>query len=231
MIRKSLYLSILGIWVMLISVASIVAQDICVEEAFANSAMPTTIAEARQLLQDLREVLAECDPPSEGAIELDVLRELSVDGMYEDEYGCYVGVSYGTRSSRPDIYVIVVGDGNANYLLELKRPGSQKWRQASDINLRTFVDNPDTGYYIHEWDGYNWPKGRYESSLRSVCGGESKLPLRLTPNTTHAIELILLATRIDTVVDFDDEVEQIGGATHRVAPTFCIGFDVAEMAG
>ncbi len=157
MIRKSLHLCILGIWVMLFSVASIVAQDVCVEEAFANSALPTTIAEARQLLTDLREVLAECDPPSEGVIELDVLRELSADGMYKDEYGCYVGVSYGTRASRPEIYVIVVGDGNANYLLELKRPGSQKWRKASDINLRTFVDDPDTGYLyspILRWCGF-----------------------------------------------------------------------------
>lgn len=170
MIRKSLYLSILGIWVMLFSVASIVAQDVCIEEAFANSAMPTTIAEARQLLADLREVLAECDPPSEGVIELDVLRELSVDGMYEDEYGCYAGVSFGTRASRPDIFVVVQGDGNANYLLELKRPGSQKWRAATDVNLKTFVDDPDQGFYLHEWDGYNWPKGRYEVRYEAFVG-------------------------------------------------------------
>ena len=170
MIRKSLYLSILSIWIMLFSVASIVAQDICVEEAFANSAMPTTITEARQLLADLREVLAECDPPSEGIIELDVLREISFDGMYEDEYGCYVGVSYGTRASRPDIFVVVVGDGNASYLLELKRPGSQKWRAAADVSLKTFVDNPDKGFYLHEWDGYNWPKGRYEVRYEAFVG-------------------------------------------------------------
>ena len=147
-----------------------VAQDICVEEAFANSAMPTTIAEARQMLADLREVLAECDPPSEGAVELDVLRELSRDGMYEDEYGCYAGVSYGTRASRPDIFVVVRGDGNANYLLELKRPGSQKWRVATDVDLKTFVDDPSQGFYLHEWDGYNWPKGRYEVRYEAFVG-------------------------------------------------------------
>lgn len=170
MTSRTVYLSILAILIMLSGGGLVTAQDICVEEAFANSAMPTTIAEARQLLHDLREVLAECDPPSEGAIELDVLRELSRDGMYEDEYGCYAGVSYGTRAPRPEIYVIVVGDGKANYLLELKRPGSQKWREATDVNLRTFVDDPDTGYYIHEWDGYNWPKGRYEVRYEVFVG-------------------------------------------------------------
>ncbi len=193
MIRKSLYLSILGIWVMLISVAGIVAQDICVEEAFANSAMPTTIAEARQLLQDLREVLAECDPPSEGAIELDVLRELSVDGMYEDEYGCYVGVSFGTRSSRPDVFVVVQGDGNANYLLELKRPASQKWRAATDVDLKTFVDNPDQGFYLHEWDGYNWPKGRYEVRYEAFVGANPvTIAFDAEHNTRYRIDIACL---------------------------------------
>ncbi len=114
MISKSLCLSIIVLCIFLTSVAAVSAQDVCVEEAFANSAMPTTIAEARQLLADLREVLAECDPPSEGVVELDVLREISLDGMYEDEYGCYVGVSFGTRASRPDVFVVVQGDGNAN---------------------------------------------------------------------------------------------------------------------
>ncbi len=170
MSRKSVNLSILLLCIILTVSATGSAQDICVEEAFANSVMPTTIAEARQLLQDLREVLAECDPPSEGTIELDVLREPSLAGMYEDEYGCYVGVSYGTRASRPNIYVVVVGDGNANYLLELKRPGSQKWRIASDIKLDTFVDKPDTSFYRHEWDGYNWPKGRYEIRYEAFVG-------------------------------------------------------------
>ena len=170
MTSRTVYLSIIAIWIMLIGGGPVSAQDICVEEAFANSAMPTTIAEARQLLQDLRDVLADCDPPSEGVIELDVLRELSRDGMYEDEYGCFVGVSYGTRASRPDIFVVVQGDSNANYLLELKRPGSQKWRAATDINLKTFVDDPDQGFYLHEWDGYNWPKGRYEVRYEAFVG-------------------------------------------------------------
>ena len=146
------------------------AQDVCVEEAFKYSAMPTTIAEARQLLEDLRTVLSECDPPSEAAIELDVLRELDIDGMYHDEYGCFAGVSYGTRASRPEIYVVIVGDGKANFLLELKRPGSQKWRKAADVDLRTFVDDPDTGYYMHQWDGYNWPHGRYEVRYEAFVG-------------------------------------------------------------
>lgn len=170
MLIRTICLTILAIPFTILCFSKTAAQDVCVEEAFANSAMPTTIAEARQLLEDLREVLAECDPPSEGAVELDVLRELSLDGMYQDEYGCYAGVSYGRRASKPEIYVIIVGDGNANYLLELKRPGSEKWREASDVNLRTFVDDPDTGYYIHEWDGYNWPKGRYEVRYEAFVG-------------------------------------------------------------
>ena len=98
------------------------------------------------------------------------MREVSIDGMYQDEYGCYAGVSYGRRAAKPEIDVIIVGDGNANYLLELKRPGSQKWRKATDVDLRTFVDDPDTAYYIHEWDGYNWPKGRYEIRYEAFVG-------------------------------------------------------------
>ncbi len=182
MTSKTICLSIVVFSIILTGIATVSAQDVCVEEAFANSAMPTTIAEARQLLADLHEVLAECDPPSDGVIELDVLRELSVDGMYHDEYGCFVGVSYGQRSSRPEIYVIIVGDGNANFLLELKRPGSQKWRAASDVDLRTFVDDPDTGYYIHEWDGYNWPKGRYEVRYEAFVGAN---PVAIAFNAEH----------------------------------------------
>lgn len=167
---KSVLLGILVIYAVLLGIAPVAAQDVCVEEALMNYAMPTTIAEARQMLEDLREVLADCDPPSEGAVELDVLRELSLDGLYEDEHGCYVGVSYGTRSSKPEIYVVIAGDGMANYLLELKRPSSQKWRAATDVSLKTFIDDPDQGFYLHEWDGYNWPKGRYEVRYEAFVG-------------------------------------------------------------
>lgn len=190
MISKSLCLSIIVLCIILTGVAAVSAQDVCVEEALANSAMPTTIAEARQLLADLREVLAECDPPSEGVIELDVLRELNIDGMYEDEYGCYVGVSFGTRASRPDVFVVVQGDGNANYLLELKRPGSQKWRAATDVNLKTFVDDPDQGFYLHEWDGYNWPKGQYEVRYESFVGASPvTIAFDAEHNTRYRIDI------------------------------------------
>ncbi len=172
MFIRTIWLTILAIPISVVYLSTAFAQDVCVEEAFANSAMPTTIAEARQLLSDLRDVLAECDPPSEGAIELDVMRQVNIDGMHADEYGCYAGISYGQRAEKPEIYVIVVGDGNANFLLELKRPGSQLWREASDVNLRTFVDDPDTSYYIHEWDGYNWPKGRYEVRYEAFVGAD-----------------------------------------------------------
>ncbi len=193
MISKSICLSILVVCIILTGVAAVSAQDVCVEEAFANSAMPTTIAEARQLLADLREVLAECDPPSEGVIELDVLREISLDGMYEDEYGCYVGVTYGTRASRPDIFVVVVGDGNANYLLELKRPGSQKWRAAADVDLKTFVDDPDESFYLHEWDGYNWPKGRYEVRYEAFVGANPvTIAFDAEHNTRYRIDIACL---------------------------------------
>ncbi len=193
MISKSLCLSIIVLCIFLTSVAAVSAQDVCVEEAFANSAMPTTIAEARQLLADLREVLAECDPPSEGVVELDVLREISLDGMYEDEYGCYVGVSFGTRASRPDVFVVVQGDGNANYLLELKRPGSQKWRAATDVNLKTFVDDPDQGFYLHEWDGYNWPKGQYEVRYEAFVGANPvTIAFDAEHNTRYRIDIACL---------------------------------------
>lgn len=165
-------IKVMALLIMLMGNATSIAQDICVENALANSAMPTTIAEARQLITDLRQILLECDPPAEGVIELDVMREVNVDGMFLDDYGCYAGVSYGRRAEKPEIYVIIVGDGNANYLLELKRPGSQKFRKATDVDLRTFVDDPESAYYIHEWDGYNWPKGRYEVRYEAFVGAD-----------------------------------------------------------
>ncbi len=161
----------------------VLAQDVCVTDYIANLAQPTTVAELRQYIDDLRDVLRECDPVADDVIEVDVLRSADFDEFHHDDYGCYAGVTYGQRTDGVLVYATVEGDGNANVLVELKEPGSKKFEEADEVDLKTFVDAPDTGYYRHVWDTTQFmPRGRYEFRYEAFVAAD---PITIAFDAEH----------------------------------------------
>ena len=181
-------IKVVAFLIMLMGSATSIAQDICVENALANSAMPTTIAEARQLMTDLRQILSECDPSSEGAIEVEILRDWDFDLAERDANGCYAAVVYGPRLDGPVVHATVEGKGHRSTFIELKKPGAGAYA-ASEIEFRTF-DNSDVPYADHTWGTRFMPTGKYEVRYEAFIGADSvTLAFEVEYDAVHRIQI------------------------------------------
>lgn len=191
MFKKMLSLAALALWlVLLVNGAAIMAQDVCVTEYMANLATPTTVTELRQYLEDIRQVLSECDPPSEGAIEVEVQRSKDFSLFERDENGCYAGVSYGVRTRKPIVYGDVSGPGFLNTLVELKEPGESRFKAPTESETTTYVDNPDEYFQHHNWGHSYMSKGRYEFRYEAFIGADPViLAFEAEHNAVHFVSI------------------------------------------
>ena len=183
MFKKLLSLAALALWlVVLVSGTTVAAQDVCVTNAMANLATPTTVTELRQYLEDIRQVLNECDPVSEGVIEIEPSANMKADDMVEDDNGCLAGILIGARESQPDLFGMVGGDSRLGMLFELKKPGESRFIEAS-LNESKFDQIDDIN--VHTWDDSNMPKGRYEVRYEAFIGAD---PVTLAFEVKHNAE-------------------------------------------
>ena len=159
----------------------VLAQDVCVTDYIANLAQPTTVAELRQYIDDLREVLSECDPVSEDAIEIEVQAVADYDDTYEDENGCNTFVFLGARTDSPIIFGMITGNSKISSLMERKMPGESKYEAADRTDDETLDD-----IMMHLWDdNHQLPKGRYELRYESFIGAE---PITIAFEVEHNAE-------------------------------------------
>ena len=180
MFKKMLGLVALVLWfVLLVNGAAVMAQDVCVTNAMANLATPTTVTELWQYLEDIRQVLSECDPVSEGAIEVEPSHDL--DNEYEDENGCFAGILIGKRESKPRIVGMAAGDAKLGALFEMKKPGAYSFKEAS---LNEFISDQLDDISVHTWDD-DMPKGRYEVRYEAYIGAD---PVTLAFEVEHNAE-------------------------------------------
>lgn len=190
MFKKMLSLATLILWlVLLVNGAAVMAQDVCVTNAMANLATPTTVTELRQYLEDIRQVLSECDPVSEGAIEVEILRDWDYDLVERDANGCYAAVVYGPRLDGPIVQATVEGKGHRSTFIELKEPGASTYA-ASEIEFRTF-DNSDVPYASHNWGERFMSTGRYEVRYEAFIGADPvTLAFEVEYNAWHRIQIL-----------------------------------------
>ena len=191
MFKKLLSLAALALWlVVLVSGTTVAAQDVCVTNAMANLATPTTVTELRQYLEDIRQVLSECDPPSEGAIEVEVQHSKDFSLFEQDENGCIAGVSYGVRTRKPIVYGDVSGSGFLNTLVELKEPGKSRFKAPTESEVKAYVDSPDEYFQFHSWSNSFMSKGRYEFRYEAFIGADPViLAFEAEHNAVHWINI------------------------------------------
>ena len=191
MFKKMLGLAALALWlVLLVNGAAVMAQDVCVTEYMANLATPTTVTELRQYLEDIRQVLSECDPVSEGAIEVEVQQRKDLSLFERDENGCYAGVSYGVRTRKPIVYSDVSGLGFLNTLVELKEPGESRFKVSTESETKTYVDSTDEYFQFHGWGDSFMSKGRYEFRYEAFIGADPViLAFEAEHNAVHWINI------------------------------------------
>ncbi len=183
MFKKMLGLAaLLVLWLVLLCGAAVMAQDVCVTEYMANLATPTTVTELRQYLEDIRQVLRECDPPPEGITEVEVQRKADLDLFEKDEYGCYAGVTFGERNVLPYVYATAEGDAHENVLIKLKKPGETKFEAASEVEARTYLNAPDKAFNFHSWGNRSMPKGSYEVQYEAFVAAD---PVTLAFDVEH----------------------------------------------
>ena len=189
MFKKMLGLAALALWlVLLVNGAAVMAQDVCVTEYMANLATPTTVTELRQYLEDIRQVLRECDPPSEGAIEVEILRDWDYDLVERDANGCYAAVVYNRRLDGPFVFATVEGKGHRSTLVELKEPGASAY-VTSEIEIGPFA-NSDELHAYHNWGERFMPTGRYEVRYEAFIGADPvTLAFEVEHNAEHRIQI------------------------------------------
>ena len=183
MFKKLVSMAMLVLWlVVLVNGAAVMAQDVCVTEYMANLATPTTVTELRQYLEDIRQVLSECDPVSENVIEIEPSANLDEDDFIEDDNGCLAGILIGARESEPDIFGMAGGDSRLGMLFELKKPGASRFKEASP---NEFMSDQIDDINVHTWDDSNMPKGRYEVRYEAFIGAD---PVTLAFEVEHNAE-------------------------------------------
>lgn len=184
MFKKMLGLATLALWlVLLVNGTAVMAQDVCVTEYMANLATPTTVTELRQYLEDIRQVLSECDPVSEGAIEIEVQPVADLEDSFEDENGCDVIVFLGQRTARPEIYGLSAGDGRISSFMEMKKPGESTFKGTDRTNDEALDD-----IVLHIWDDSGMPKGRYEIRYEAFIGADPViLAFEVEHNAEHRV--------------------------------------------
>ena len=190
MFKKLVSMAMLVLWlVVLVNGAAVMAQDVCVTEYMANLATPTTVTELRQYLEDIRQVLSECDPVSENVIEIEVqhLHDLS---PARDENGCYASVYYGARTRKPVVYGNVSGSGFTFTLVELKEPGEIRFKAPTESETKTYADNPNGYFQFHSWGDSFMSKGRYEFRYEAFIGADPViLAFEAEHNAVHWISI------------------------------------------
>ena len=183
MFKKLVSMAMLVLWlVVLVNGAAVMAQDVCVTEYMANLASPTTVTELRQYLEDIRQVLSECDPVSENVIEIEPLPNPDVEDFVEDGNGCYVGLILGQREPKPDIFGAAGGNSRLGFLFEMKKPGASRFEEAS---MNEFMTDQIDDINIHTWDDDDMPKGRYEVRYEAYIGAD---PVTLAFEVEHNAE-------------------------------------------
>ena len=169
----------------------------------ANLATPTTVTELRQYLEDIRRVLSECDPVSEGAIEVEVQHKNDASLFERDENGCYAGIHYGARTSKPIVYASVSGSGFLTTMVELKRPPGFRWQDESsaivdgflfeaptESETKAYANNPNEYFQFHSWGNSYMSKGRYEVRYEAFIGTEPvTLAFEVEHNAVHWITI------------------------------------------
>ena len=158
------------------------AQDVCVTDYMANLALPTTVVELRQYIDDLRTVLSECDPVSSEVIEVVPLTRLDDDDFIEDEHGCAIAILIGARTPKPVIYGLAGGDGRLGMLFEMKKPSSSTFITGSHDE---FLSDQMEDINIHSWDERTMRKGRYEVRYEPFIGAN---PVTLAFDVEHNAE-------------------------------------------
>lgn len=188
MFKKMLSLAALALWlVLLVNGAAVMAQDVCVTEYMANLATPTTVTELRQYLEDIRQVLSECDPVSENVIEVEPSHD---PDFVEDDNGCYASVDYGVRTRKPVVYGAVSGPSFLNTLVELKEPGERRFKAPTESESRAYTDDPDEYFRFHRWGDSSMSKGRYEVRYEAFIGADPViLAFEAEHNAVHWINI------------------------------------------
>ena len=125
----------------------------CVENALAGQTMPTTLDQAQALIQDLRDVIDRCSPPSKQAMLLEVVKEgedVKLDNMYQDNYGCLVFVQLQGDWIRPSIRATAINLARpeSGFLVALRPPDSLQWERPY---LSSVYDNlAEAAWYTSE---------------------------------------------------------------------------------
>ena len=181
-IMLSMFLTIVGAGI------PTVAQDVCVTDYMGNLGLPSTVAELRQYINDLREVLRECDPVSDEVIEVQPSVKLDDDGFIEDDHGCLAGILIGARTAKPTLYGLAGGDSRLGMLFEMKKPNSSRFTAAEHDE---FLSDQMDEINIHVWDNASWPKGRYEVRYEPFIGADAvTLAFDVEHNAEYRIAII-----------------------------------------
>lgn len=166
------------------------AQDVCVTDYMANLASPTTVSELRQYIDDLREVLSECDPVAENVKEVEPKGNPKADDLGEDDNGCLYGIVIVSRKSSPEIFGMAQGERGRAVFFEMKKPGQSKFEEARYDKHMSDQMGDDIYTYLWVWDG-PFRKGRYEVRYEAFVGAE---PVTLAFDVEYNAEYFVLVS-------------------------------------